>query len=132
MGDTVLVENKRCVKDKDGNVKEEKISLNKIKGRVINEEGDGIGFASIIIKGTHKGVMADIKGYYELDISEIPNPILSFSAVGYRNMEITSDYIKQKTILNVHLVQHIEILMGEVVCVDTRSQKRRKDKKQKD
>ena len=132
VGDTVLVENKKCVKDKDGNLKEDKTGLNKIKGRVINEQGEGITFASIIIKGTHKGVMADEKGNYEIDISSTPGPIIQFSAVGYRNMEILSDSIKQKSNFNVRLESWTETLMGEVVCVDPKPRKRKKDMKHND
>jgi TonB-linked SusC/RagA family outer membrane protein len=57
-----------------------------VKGRVINEKGEAVSGASVLIKGTTTGVNTDIRGDY--NISAAANATLVISYVGYDAKEI--------------------------------------------
>ena len=60
----------------------------KLKGRVINEQGNGISYASVYIKGTTEGTNCDSSGNFELDISKAEKKIsLSVSCIGFSPVE---------------------------------------------
>src|SRR5579862_6562024 len=70
-----------------------------LKGRVTDQSGNGVPFASIYIQNTTKGASANSEG----DYSFILNPghyELRFKAVGYKQ-EIRSIDLKENTTLNV-------------------------------
>ena len=60
--------------------------------------GEGIPFASVIIKGTAQGVAADADGYYAIDAPA--DGTLEFSSIGYMTAEAAID---GKTFVNVSL-----------------------------
>jgi len=64
--------------------------INKIKGRVVDEKGNGISYASVIINGTREGAACDSLGNFMLHLKNIDELItINASAVGYENSSIT-------------------------------------------
>ncbi len=58
-----------------------------ITGRVINENGDPVPLASVIVKGDNTGVAADETGRFSISVTG-SNPVLVISSVGFQNQEI--------------------------------------------
>jgi hypothetical protein len=60
----------------------------KISGRVIDEKGSGIPYASVYIKGTKEGMTCDSSGFFELDkLKEERKISLSVSCIGFSTVE---------------------------------------------
>ncbi len=59
-----------------------------VKGKVSNESGEPIPFASVTVKGSQTGVSADSEGNYSIDVPDRPGIKLMVSAVGYEDLEI--------------------------------------------
>ena len=89
-----------------------------ISGSVIDENGDGLPGATVIIKGTTIGTVTDINGDFYLEAFSDTIIIISFS--GYERQEIP---INGQTIINVQLTPDIETLK-EVVVVGYGSQEK--------
>ncbi len=66
-----------------------------IKGKITDEKGNSIAFASILIKGTKVGVSGNANGEYSIDV---PNEatVLLFNATGFQPKEVVVG--QQKTI----------------------------------
>jgi len=59
-----------------------------IKGKVVDEQGNPIVAATIMIKGTHVGTLSDGEGIFKLRQKQITNDLtLVFSSVGYEMAE---------------------------------------------
>ncbi|HKK79030.1 MAG TPA: TonB-dependent receptor, partial [Phaeodactylibacter sp.] len=58
-----------------------------VKGNVVDENGERLPGATILLKGTGKGTVTDIDGYFELEVPEGPQ-ILIVSFIGYITREI--------------------------------------------
>jgi TonB-linked SusC/RagA family outer membrane protein len=83
-----------------------------ISGRVIDSTGESVAGASIVVKGTIKGTISNIDGYYSL--SNVPDDaILVYSFIGYFNQEIP---VAGKSIINVTF-QPSALGLDEVVVV---------------
>ena len=52
-----------------------------VSGRVLDENGEGLIGAGVVIQGTTKGTITDIDGNYELSVPQ--GATLEFSCVGY-------------------------------------------------
>jgi carboxypeptidase-like protein/type IX secretion system substrate protein len=64
--------------------------INEIKGRVIDEKGAGIPFASVMINGSQEGLACDSLGNFALRIKYIDELItINASSVGFENSSIT-------------------------------------------
>ena len=72
--------------------------------------GEGIPFASVIIKGTAQGVAADADGYYAIDAPA--DGTLEFSSIGYMTAEAAID---GKTFVNVSLEPDNEFIDETIV-----------------
>ena len=83
-----------------------------VEGKVTDEKGEPIPFASIIMKGTKVGVAADANGAFKINAS--PNSSLSISAANYRTAEILTD---NKTEVNVVLEKFNDFALGGVIVV---------------
>ncbi len=57
-----------------------------VAGRVLDENGEGLPGASIVIKGSSTGTTTDIDGSYKLEVPE--NAVLRVSFVGYKTQEV--------------------------------------------
>lgn len=82
-----------------------------ITGIVKDQDGEAIPGASVLVKGTNKGVATDMNGCFELQVDNSPNIILRFSFVGMKNQERK---IGDKNNLIVIMVPSEESL-GEVI-----------------
>ncbi|WP_235941602.1 SusC/RagA family TonB-linked outer membrane protein [Cyclobacterium roseum] len=58
-----------------------------VTGKVIDENGESIPGASVLVKGTTKGVATDINGEFTLNLSESENE-LEVSFIGYNQKEV--------------------------------------------
>lgn len=70
--------------------------LQQLKGKVVDENGQGLPGVSILIKGTTKGVLTNITGDFAIDAQK--DNMLVFSFVGYKTKEIKYNDEKELTI----------------------------------
>ncbi|WP_373492572.1 SusC/RagA family TonB-linked outer membrane protein [Aquiflexum sp.] len=63
-----------------------KTAQNEIKGTVIDEDGNPIPGASVIVEGTAIGTVTDIEGKYSLSVAD--GSVLIFSFIGYEKQRI--------------------------------------------
>lgn len=75
-----------------------------ISGKITDVYGNAIPFVSVFIKGTTKGVSANVDGHYQIKVDK-SNMILIFSSIGYQiaeeNIAITTNNITLNKILNL-------------------------------
>lgn len=88
-----------------------------IRGKVVDNYGEPIIGANVVVKGTTNGVITDMDGNYILNNAK---GTLVISFIGYKTIEIT---IGTKTEINVKLVEDTELL-DEVVVVGYGTQKK--------
>jgi Ca-activated chloride channel family protein len=77
-----------------------------ITGQIVDKDGAPVPFASIIIKGTTKGVSADQFGYFTIKVPD-EKTVLVVSAVGFEASEIK---IGKQTKLKVKLTEKVQYL----------------------
>lgn len=83
-----------------------------IKGKVLDENGQGIPGANVLVTGTSQGTVTDIEGNFALD-GVPPAASLSFSFVGYATQIIT---VGEQTTITVKLEPDVKSL-DEVIVV---------------
>ncbi|EWH13180.1 TonB-dependent receptor plug [Cellulophaga geojensis KL-A] len=83
-----------------------------VKGKIVDENGIPLLGATVVVKGTGRGVSANKDGKYTI-VANNGNDVLVFSYIGFQNSEIL---INNKSIINVTLKESIE-KMEEVVLV---------------
>jgi len=66
----------------DGNPKD-------VKGKVVDEKGKAVPYATVVVKGTKTGAACDGEGNFALKLANKVNSLLIASAVGYSPKEIT-------------------------------------------
>jgi TonB-dependent starch-binding outer membrane protein SusC len=82
-----------------------------VKGKIVDEKGEPLPGASVIVKGTTNGTVANIDGNFSLSVSSDAKLIVSF--VGYKSIEVS---VGGKTELgNIILVSDIKELDQVVV-----------------
>ena len=92
-----------------------------VKGKVLDESGQPLPGASIILKGTSIGVTTDANGNYALDIPATDTqPTLMFSFIGYQTQEIS---VAGRSVIDVTLIADVQSL-NEVVVVGYSEQSR--------
>ncbi len=91
---------------------------NVVKGRVSDEEGLPLPGASVVVKGSQRGIVTDASGYYALNVKK--GDILVFSFIGYRTLEIE---VKDQVTIDVTLSEKQQGL-DEVVVVGYGTQKK--------
>ncbi|HYG37597.1 MAG TPA: TonB family protein [Cytophagales bacterium] len=84
-----------------------------IKGKVTDEDGQGLPGVSVALKGTTTGTITDENGNYQISLPS-SNAILVFSSVGYNPSEIEVD--KNQTSVNAQLNVNATAL-AEIVVV---------------
>ena len=64
------------------------LAQNRVTGKVVSsEDGEPIPFASVVVKGTMKGIASNADGNYVLD--GVPkDAVLVFSSVGFKDYEV--------------------------------------------
>ena len=89
-----------------------------IKGQVVDEMGEPIIGANVVIKGTTNGTITDIDGNYTLDVPV--SAILQISYIGYLTQDVP---VNGKQQINIRLVEDTQQL-DEVVVVGYGTQKK--------
>ena len=92
---------------------------NKVSGKVVDENGDAIIGASVIVKGTNTGSISNITGDFTLSVSN-PRSILVISYIGYQSQEIA---LAGRSDIRVQLKEDSELL-SELVVVGYGTQKK--------
>jgi len=88
-------------------------------GRVVNEKGDGIVNASVMLASTGRGIVTDAKGYFRIKATD--NDTLVFSFVGYEPQRLR---VPQKgDVLEINL-KPVQVAITEVVVVGYGKQKK--------
>lgn len=89
-----------------------KTVIKQITGVIIDEQGEPVIGASVMVKGTSIGTITDVDGHYSL--SNVPlNSIVNISYIGYKSLELKAD---NKTLAHITLKEDNEML-DEVVVV---------------
>lgn len=83
-----------------------------VKGKISDNRGEPLPGASIVIKGTTKGVASDQDGNYMIDIKSAKTPVLVISFIGMAEQHIPVTTDNQS--INV-ILQEVENKMDEVV-----------------
>lgn len=93
-------------------------SQNSITGKVLDEYGEGLPGANVIIKNTSSGTVTDIEGAFSL--SAEPSDVLVFSFVGYKSYEVP---VGSQSYIEVNLEADFTAL-NEIVVIGYGSQKK--------
>ena len=127
-GDTILVDSNKTGKNlkESCNNKPESNKLNKVTGRLIDNKGAAISYATVMIKGTRSGVAADANGNFSIGLLPDRSPAtLVFSCVGFEAKEITIDSNKKVSWCNVELIPMLTATSGGVVVVGYSQRKKK-------
>ena len=82
----------------------------KITGTVVDQSGEPLLGAGVVVKGTTTGTVTDIDGAFELNVPA--DAILEISSIGYKTLEIA---VGGQTTFNIVLEDDNELLEGTVV-----------------
>jgi outer membrane cobalamin receptor len=74
---------------------------NPVKGNITNEQGDPVGYVSVIVKGTKQGTVADANGRFSVNANQ--NDLLIFSSVNYTTKEVKVESGELNIALQVEL-----------------------------
>ncbi len=111
----------------DNNQETDKVIDTMLFGDVIDDTGEHIPFATISIKGTNKGTVADATGHFKLIGVPEGSRIVKVSAVGFVSSEYEVDFVKgEKRTLRATL-RADQIGLEQVVVSGDRSEKSRRD-----
>jgi TonB-linked SusC/RagA family outer membrane protein len=92
-----------------------------ITGRVLDEKGEGLPGASIVVKGTTNGMITDANGQFKFE-NLSPDAILLISSIGYAAQEIT---IGSQT--NIEVKMEIDVTqLAEVMVIGYGTQEKAK------
>ena len=87
-------------------------------GRITNTDGKPVAYASVMIKGSTKGVAADSNGVFTLRLSGSES-ILEITAAGYKKQSITITNDRIDTQLDIAMSD--DILLDQVIITSGRS-----------
>lgn len=74
-----------------------------VYGYIVDEQGEALSFATVLVKGTTNGTSANIDGYYELDLQTDTNVDLIYSYVGFNSKIISIRLEKANLNQNIQL-----------------------------
>ncbi len=94
---------------------------NKVSGKVFDSDGEATIGTTVLVKGTNRGVVTDLDGYFTISVPDIENDTLVFSYVGMKTIEVK---IKGRKIINVTL-EPSSVILNEVVAIGYGSSRRR-------
>ncbi|GJM28698.1 MAG: membrane protein [Cyclobacteriaceae bacterium] len=90
----------------------------KVEGKVTDENGSGLGFATIHQKNTTNGTTSNALGYYTLELTENTNNLV-FQYVGYRTEERTVNRDSGVIQLDVEMIPELVELDAVVVSAQS-------------
>jgi len=106
-----------------GTVQQDKVygpSNNLVRGRIVDDNGQGLPGVNVMIKGTTIGTVTDAVGYYSIPLtSDAQTLVCSF--VGYQTHEVS---IGDQNEINIQLTPDANVL-SEVVVVGHRAESKR-------
>lgn len=114
-----VLDKKIVLTTKADNAQAAQQSALKVKGKVVDENGEGVIGASVVMKGTGNGTVTDIDGNFELAVSE-KEVTLEVSFIGYQK---TVAKAKVGALARIVLKEDTELL-DEVVVVAYGTQKK--------
>lgn len=82
-----------------------------IKGRVLDENGQGFPGAGITVQGTQTGTVTDVNGNFSLEVPANTSPVLVIQALGYTSQEVAAT----GGMVTVRLASTAKELQGAVV-----------------
>ena len=93
---------------------QDKQTTKSISGKITDDKGISIPGVNITLDGSTVGTNSDVEGNYTLQIpSDIKNPTLTFSSIGFREQKVA---VQNNKVLNVKLQEEINKL-DEVVLI---------------
>jgi hypothetical protein len=112
MGITVAVENPKPVKPIEAPAEKS------IQGKIIDESGNPVSNASVIIKGTKTGAATDELGNFNIDIKntntkEMAGITLVVSSIGFESKEVV--VVNKTSLINIQMIQLKTAIKGEIV-----------------
>ncbi|MBK9149848.1 MAG: carboxypeptidase-like regulatory domain-containing protein [Saprospiraceae bacterium] len=90
-----------------------------ITGKVLDEKGNPLAFATIYIEGTTKGVVANEQGVYEIEPAQTGTLTLVCQYLGYSKMQSRIHYKGVKIVHNFEMTPDLN-LIGEVIIAADR------------
>lgn len=92
-----------------------------VKGKVVDDKGEGLPMASVMLKGTSNVTLTDVEGNYSITIPpSAVNPVLVFSFIGFETKE---ELVGSKSTIDVTLAGDVSQL-EEIVVVGYGVQKK--------
>jgi TonB-dependent starch-binding outer membrane protein SusC len=91
-----------------------------VSGKIVDDTGDALPGANVLVKGTTSGTTTDASGNFTLNVAD-PNATLVFSFIGYLSQEVA---INGQTSFNITLRPDV-ISLSEVVVTGYGSQSKR-------
>jgi hypothetical protein len=128
LGDTILVDSNKNRKNPNEScsIKSHTNKSKKITGKLVDEKGGAIPYATVVVKGTKSGVAADANGNFNIGLIADRSPAtLVFSSVGFETKEMTIDTSKTESQCTVELVQMLSATAGEIVVVGISRRKKK-------
>lgn len=91
----------------------------KVRGQVIDEQGEPLTGATVRIKGGQGGTITDVDGNFQLEVAG--NAILSISYVGYKEREVA---VRNRAIIEAIQLQPDSQMLEQVVVIGYGTQKK--------
>lgn len=91
-----------------------------IAGKIVDSDGQPISFATIVVRDSKEGVVADEKGQFLLK-SKKRNPVLLISSVGYESKEILASHIEIQEVTLPTITSQLKGVVGMFIKIDTPS-----------
>ncbi len=89
------------------------IAQHEVIGKVVDKNGEELAGASIRLKGTQKGVLANGKGMYKITVPNAKKSVLVFSFLGMKTKQVV---VNRRKIINVTLKPE-NVALNEVVAI---------------
>ena len=92
-----------------------------VTGKVIDDLGEPVIGANVVVKGTTTGVITDVDGNFSLTVKDLKKDVISVSFVGYNTVD---EPLRGRTKIGIKLESSV-INLGEVVAIGYGTQTRR-------
>lgn len=80
-----------------------------IQGRITNNQGEPVPFATVYAKAIFKGTTSNVEGYYQLELPR-GRHVLAFQYLGYETKEVEIDLQDSIQVLNVRLDERMYMI----------------------
>ena len=69
-----------------------------VTGKIMDESGEPLIGASVVVEGTSQGTISDFDGGFEISVSDLSNTVLLFSYTGYEDQRIALNGLSNLTV----------------------------------